>query len=323
LNLPEPLPANRLRAPTVRSRLMLEVASELVGSPDWDLKQARIDLRVQGPNEWAVQLFASDGPDAVADVVAGRAHFAILNPATAALPALARLGLDSGVLSSIATVPSYDQLGLAVPAGIGVERVEDLAAAKPRLTISLRAQRNHSVHMFIADVLATAGLTLHDFETWGGQVLYHDGLPHRGQRADLIRGGDVDAVFDEGTYNWVPLALESGLRFLTLGDGALDTLERSGYRRSMLRRDRYPDLDRDVPTLDFSGFLIYTRADADPDLVRTFCTALHARRAVIGWQGGPSLPLDRMVTDAVDAPLPVALHPAAAEFWNASGRLTS
>ncbi|MBM2803358.1 MAG: hypothetical protein HW419_1251, partial [Deltaproteobacteria bacterium] len=33
---------------TIRSRLVLEVASEMVDQPDWPNRQARVSLRVQG-----------------------------------------------------------------------------------------------------------------------------------------------------------------------------------------------------------------------------------------------------------------------------------
>jgi TRAP-type uncharacterized transport system substrate-binding protein len=87
----------------------------------------------------------------------------------------------------------------------------------------------------------------------------------------------------------------------------------------VLTRSRFPHLGRDVPTVDFSGFMIYTRADAPEALVEGVCRALLARREVIAWQGGTGLPLERMVADAIDAPLALPLHPAAVRAWAAAG----
>ena len=320
---PAPFPDDRPRAPTVRSRLMLEVASELVGFTDWDQKQARIQLRVQGPNPWEVGLIASDGPTGVSEVMAGHADFAIINPAAAVHSAAGRAGFRSPDLAAIATVPSYDQLGLAIHSSFGIGSLADLAEKRPPLRLSLRGQRDHSVHQVVDDVLATAGISLTDLEKWGGRALYQDGLPHRDPRKAAMAGGTIDAVFDEGIYNWVDLATDAGMRFIPIEGASLAALEEKGYQRSVLTVDRFPSLPDDVTTVDFSGFLIYTRADASEDLVRAFCAALERRSDRIPWQGGPTLPLARMVTDAVDAPLSLALHPAAAEHWRRSGFLES
>ena len=320
---PAPFPDDRPRAPTVRSRLMLEVASELVGLPDWDAKQARIQLRIQGPNPWEVGLLASDGPSGVTDVMAGDAAFAIINPAGAAPSAAARAGFEPHDLAAIATVPSYDQLGLAIHSSFGIRSLEDLAEKRPPLRVSLRGQRDHSVHQVVDDVLASIGISLADVKAWGGQVLYQEGLPHRAPRKTAMADGTIDAVFDEGIYNWVDLATDAGMRFIPIEGAALQALEAKGYRRSALTIDRFPSLPADVTTLDFSGFMIYTRSNAAESLVRMFCVALERRSDRIPWQGGPSLPLARMVSDAVDAPLTLSLHPAAAEHWRQSGILGS
>ena len=52
-----------IRYPVVmRSRLMLEVASELVAAEEWLDKQVIIQFRPQGDSEWRVRFFASDAP---------------------------------------------------------------------------------------------------------------------------------------------------------------------------------------------------------------------------------------------------------------------
>ena len=66
---------------TIRSRLVLELASELVDQPGWAHRQARVSLRPQGADGWPVILFASDGPAAIEDVARGDVQVAIINPA--------------------------------------------------------------------------------------------------------------------------------------------------------------------------------------------------------------------------------------------------
>lgn len=322
---PARYPESRPRAATIRSRLMLEVASELVGTRAWPHKQVRIDLRDQGGDGWPVSLFGSDGADSVTEVLAGRTQFAIINPATAARSVLrTEPQAPPDALAAIATIPSYDALGLAVRQEFGVASLTELAAARPRLRVSLRGGRpNHLIHRVVDDVLASAGLSLAQLRDWGGTIRYDDELPHLGDRAQALRSGAIDAIFDEGTYNWVELAVGAGLRFLTIDDAPMARLEAMGYRAGTLTRQRYPVLDADIRTLDFSGWLIFTRRDTPDELVTFFCEALAQAAGRIAWQGGPTLPLEQMCIDTIEAPLPLPLHPAARAVWARHGFLTA
>lgn len=320
---PEPprYPEHRPRAAAVRSRLMLEVASVLVGDADWPHQQVRIDMRAPGAADWSTALFASDGIDSVEAVLDGRAQFAIINPATAVRPVLLRHpGTTGDELAAIATIPSYDQLGFAVPPAAGVRTLRELVKAKPALTLSLRGHRpNHVVHVVLEDTLRAVGTSLADLEAWGGTVRYDQGLPHGEVRAGALRRGEITAVFDEGVYNWVELAGDAGLRFLSVPGDALAELATLGYRRGVLRSGRYRTLTADVPTVDFSGFLVFTRADTPDPVVRGFCEALLDARGRIAWQGGPTLPLEQLCGDTIDAPLPIPFHPAAEATWRGAG----
>ena len=66
---------------TIRSRLILEVASEMVDQAEWPNRQARVSLRPQGKENWAVNMIASDGPAAIEQVARGEMQLAISNPA--------------------------------------------------------------------------------------------------------------------------------------------------------------------------------------------------------------------------------------------------
>ncbi len=320
----ERYPDDRPRAATIRSRVMLEVASELAGSLEWAPKQAMVRMRSQGEATWSFTLFGSDSPGVVEDVGSGAIDVAIVNPATAAGPALRGVSPFSQPIPirAIATIPSHDQLGFIVRDSSGIERLEDLADHSIPLRVSLRGGRpDHSVHMVLDHVLAALGTSLSALAAGGHTIGYDAGLPHHEVRSGLLERGEVDLLCDEGVYNWVELALDAGYRFLPIPGGALDQLERMGYRRGAIERERYPRLDADVATLDFSGFMIYTLADAEDAMIIAFCRALITRRDRIPWQGGPSLPLERMVIDAADAPIPIPFHPAAEQFWREAGIL--
>jgi TRAP-type uncharacterized transport system substrate-binding protein len=104
----------------------------------------------------------------------------------------------------------------------------------------------------------------------------------------------------------------------------LQKLESIGFRRARVSNAQYPEFSREVDftTLDFSGWAVFTSANASDELVQAMCAALEARRERIPWDGGEGpLPLDRMCIDSVEAPLPAPLHPAAEAFWRSRGYL--
>ena len=317
-------PEQRPRAATVRSRLMIEVASELVGRTDFGPKQARISFRHQGADSWAMSIFGSDALSTALEVAAGNVDFAILNPATVVSKAI--LGNEPFIkpvpLRAIATVPSQDRLGVAISTQMGLRTLEQVATERLPLRVSLRGQRpDHSVHAVVDDALAAHGITLQSIRQWGGAIKYHPGIPHQEPRSSAIRRGEVDLIIDEGIYNWVDVAIDAGFEFISFGEDALSSLEADGYRRSVIAADDYELLDGDVATVDFSGFLIYTHARVDDEIVTAFCESLNARRDRIPWQGGAELPLERMVIDAPDAPIPIEFHPAADAYWRGLGYL--
>jgi hypothetical protein len=303
---------------------MLEVASELVGQPDFEPKQVRIQFRPQGADSWHHSMFGSDALDAANEVAEGSVDFAILNPAAIVSKAVRGVAPFSAPipLRAVATVPSYDQLGLAVSRDLGVASVEELISLQTPLRVSLRGDRpDHSVHAIVDDVLAAIGLPLDAIVARGGKILYQEGIPHQEPRAGAIRRREVDVVIDEGIYNWVDLAIDSGFVFLSLPESALEELGEEGHRRAVISADDYELLTEDVVTIDFSGFLIYTHERMSDDLVTRFCQAMIERSDRIPWQGGQSLPLRHMVSDTVDAPIPIPFHPAAEAVWRSAGYL--
>src|SRR6185436_11801914 len=70
-----------IRSPVImRSRLMLEAASELVAANEWEDKQIMIYMRPQGHDSWRIKFFGSDAPNSVEAVASGEADIAICNP---------------------------------------------------------------------------------------------------------------------------------------------------------------------------------------------------------------------------------------------------
>jgi TRAP-type uncharacterized transport system substrate-binding protein len=309
---------------TTRSRLMLEVASALVNRRDWPMLQACVSLREQGGTDFPLTLFGSDSPATIHEVAAGKVQFAIINPGM--ILKLAALGsapfTEAMALRIIAILPSLDQMVFAVKQETGLRSFSDIREHKFPLKVSLRAQSDHSLQVIVKHVCAAAGFTLDDIVSWGGQVRYDAGMAYGQNRMGAVHRGEIDAIFDEGASTWGNMALELGMTFLSLPEMILQSLEKVGLRRGLIEKSEYPKLDTDVPTLDFSGWPIYTLASTPDALVRDFCRALEESKAKIPWAKAEPLPLAQMVHDTAEGHLEVPLHPAAELFWRERGYLS-
>jgi TRAP-type uncharacterized transport system substrate-binding protein len=312
------------RPVVTRSRLMLETASELVAGEDWPDKQIRVQFRVQGTAKWSLNFFASDSPEGISEVGDKTADFAIINPAAPATLAFRGQGPFKRPLPlrAITVIPSLDRIGFAVSKHTGLTSLLAIREKRYPLRVSMRGHLTHSVHLFIREVLAAAGFTLEEIGQWGGEVRYDDRVANGPKRMEALATGRIDAIFDEALSTWGNEALNSGMRFLPLDDSLLEKLEAMGFRRAAVTRMQCSKLDQEVTTLDFSGWMVFTRADVSDEVVRAFCHALEMRKERIPWQGEGPLPLDSMCRDTPQGPLEIPLHPAAAHYWRERCYLT-
>ncbi|HLI21107.1 MAG TPA: TAXI family TRAP transporter solute-binding subunit [Stellaceae bacterium] len=313
---------NPIRTPVImRSRLMLEVASELVAANEWAEKQTMIYFRVQGASEWKIRFFASDAPGSVDAVANHEADIAICNPGSVlAMAARGRGPWKKPLpLRSIMALPQFDQLGFAVKASTGLKTLADLKRTKYPLKISLRGQPDHSVHLVCNCVLAAYGMSLEDIQSWGGKLVPSEGLPNAKDRIGAVERGEVDALWDEALPMFADRALELGMRFLAIDEPQLKALEADGLKRAMITRREFPALPEDVPTLDFSGWPVFCLDSAPEEMIYKFCEALEARKDRIPWYGNGPMALDKMCKDTVEGPLYLPLHPGAARFWKERG----
>jgi len=308
---------------TIRSRLVLEVASEMIEREGWPNRQARVSLRPQGGDQWTVNMIASDGPAALDMVARGEMQLAISNPAMYLALALRGTGPYKTPISlrAITIIPSPDQLAFAVTEKTGLQSLHEIRERRIPLRVSVRGQRDHALHPITDEVLKAVGFTLDDIVSWGGQVRYDDGLPIKDNRLGAMRRGEVDMIIDEAVRGWANSALDGGMRILPLDDGVITKMEGIGLRRAVMPVARYPKLGKDLPTLDFSGFAVYTHAEVPDAVITSICAALEARKESIGWQEPGPLPVERGCRDTADGPLLIPLHPAAEKFWRGRGYL--
>jgi TRAP-type uncharacterized transport system substrate-binding protein len=313
-----------IRYPVVmRSRLMLEVASELVAADEWLDKQVMIYFRPQGDESWRIRFFASDAPNSVDAVAAGEADVAICNPGGVLAMAMRGTGpyQQPIPLRAIMVIPQFDQFGFAVSGTTGLRSLRDLKEQRYPLKVSLRGQRDHSVHMIASQVLHAYGMTFDDIVEWGGEVRYDAEFPNGPNRIGAAERGEIDAIFDEAMPMYANRALELGMRFLPIDEPELQQLEAIGLRRVAITKGEFPAMPEDVWAVDFSGWPVFCLESAPDDMVRAFCAGLEGRKDRIPWYGEGPLRLDLMVRNTREGPMMIPLHPAAEAFWRDRGYL--
>ena len=186
-----------------RSRLVLEIASEMAGSVASDVVptyvQPRVVLRHAHGGKAATFLGVSTA-EGIFAVASREIDLAIINPATVLSVALRGKGIFKQPMPvrAIAVIPSWDQFVFAVRPETGLSSFEDIARRKPKLRILMRGAPDHTLHHMFDDVAAAAGFSRDDIASWGGEVRKAGSVPwpHTETFKALIRG-DVDAIFDE------------------------------------------------------------------------------------------------------------------------------
>jgi TRAP-type uncharacterized transport system substrate-binding protein len=318
-------PASWANPITTRSRVVIEMAAELVAMPGQPMRQAKVLLRQPfGAGEWPLSLFGSATIEGIRAVTAGEASLAIVNPSAALT--LAYRGNPpfdrAQPVRTLAVIPTHDQCLFVVHPKTGLTSLEDIAAKRYPLRVRTRGAREHSLGFMVRDVMAAAGFTIDDLRSWGGDVIAGGEFPQaNGPEIGSVVRGEFDAIFEEGLDEWFTDALAAGMVPLPLGEAALARLEALGYRRAFVERAVYPQLPADVPAIDFSGWPIFVHADLPDEVVRQCCAALDARKHLIPWQGEGPLPVAQMCNDGPATPIDVPLHPAAEAFWRERGYL--
>jgi TRAP-type uncharacterized transport system substrate-binding protein len=307
-----------INASTLRSRLVLEMASELVGE-DASLRPLDVHLGDGHP----LRLSAGSNIEAMRQVCQRKVDLAIANPSSALMMAYRGRGpFDSPhPVRTITVIPSGDQYVFAVKSELGLTTFEEIATKRPALKVLLRGTRDHSLHYTLDDVVAAAGFSLKDLESWGGELHKVGATPPDASKVAAVARGEMNAIFEEAAPRWVGAALDAGMTILPLSEAMVQKLEAMGHRRAVLKKETFPKLPGDVLTLDFSGWPIFVLADLPDARVTQICAALEARKDVIPWQEEGPLPLAEMCRNTPAAPLSVPFHPAAERFWRERGYL--
>ncbi|MFF0525586.1 TAXI family TRAP transporter solute-binding subunit [Actinomadura nitritigenes] len=257
---------------------------------------------------------ALNGPDLVRQ---GRYQAAITTPAW-------HLAGQDGV-RTLASLAHDDQLVLAVRKRHRVRSLHDVRERRLPLKISMPTRESgHPAAIALERLFSLHGFTVADLEAWGGRIL-HDRPKYPNQPESVPVDPAFDAVFDEAvmTWRWKRISETYDLDYLPVEDGILARCAELGMRPGVLRAGRLRGVERDVPTIDFSGWVLYCAEDLPDATARLMLEALDEQKEQIsGRFTGPTAAMTSPI-DMRSLPLdpPVPLHPGAAAFYKENGYL--
>ena len=128
------------------------------------------------------------------------------------------------------------------------------------------------------EVLSGAGFSLDDVVSWGGEVRYDAGCLNSPKRLGAVQRGEADMISDEAVRSWVNAPVESNMRILPFDEPLLGTSRRTRLPSGSDSQGELHQIEEDVPTLDFSGFPVYTHVNVPDAIVTSICSALEARK---------------------------------------------
>ncbi|HXV80174.1 MAG TPA: TAXI family TRAP transporter solute-binding subunit, partial [Candidatus Binatia bacterium] len=226
-------------------------------------------------------------------------------------------------LRAIGVFPTWDRLIFAVRKDSGIQSLEDIKKQKYPLRISTRRKGKLQTTLYaIEEVLKAYGMRLSDVEHWGGKVM-EAASPSSQERLDAIRFERADAVFDEGVKSWGAAALGAGMRFLPVNDEVLRKMEKIGFPSATLTRKHYPKMDRDIRTVDFSGWTFFCHADLPANIAYNMAKAVDLcyKQIPVDHFDKRPMTMREFCRGGEAGQLNIPLHPGAKKYFKEKGYL--
>jgi TRAP-type uncharacterized transport system substrate-binding protein len=217
-------------------------------------------------------------------------------------------------LRALARFPHFDQLAFAVRRETGLKSVRDIVEKRFPLKVST-APPGHPARWVIEEIFQLYGCKLADIERWGGKVTSED--RQRG-RLEALKSNLIDAVFDEAlmTQRWKVITDEFDFAFLPVDEEVLKSCELMGMKRGAIPRGRLRGVDRDVPTIDFAGWLLYCHETLPNEYAYEVVKALDEQKKMIEslFQPGQGL-TGSLIPKELCRETEIPLHPGATAFY--------
>jgi hypothetical protein len=221
-------------------------------------------------------------------------------------------------LRALAVFPSWDRLVIAIAPRLGVDSMEELIKKRPKMKVSIAV--NDCVDFAIKFLLKAHGVSRKDFVKWGGAV---DEVvrPSNPQRRAGIVSGELDMVIDEGMDSWGDVAVEHGMKFLSLSEPVLQKLEQYGFQRARLDHGRVAGIDDPTTVVDFSGWPIVVHEKFPDELAYHIAGVLDKSREQIPYDAAETPSMRSLCTSTEAGPLDFPLHPGAERYYREKGYL--
>ena len=241
--------------------------------------------------------------------------------------ALAREGLApferKQPISGIALLPHEDRMVFAVRRDSGIRSIREIKDRKYPLRYSIPLSETHPAIWGADEVLDAYGFSRADIDGWGGRRLRDRPRFQIDATAKPI-SDDWEAIFDEAimTPRWQNIMRMYDVEILPIEEDVLIRLEARGFVRETLTKKHFPQLEADVPTLDFSGWLVFCNDALDEEAVYHTARVIDENRAAFNNRIPPHSGLTHPVDPAYYVPkMPIPLHPGAARYYREKGFL--
>ncbi|MEV0855769.1 TAXI family TRAP transporter solute-binding subunit [Nocardia fluminea] len=219
-------------------------------------------------------------------------------------------------LRALGVVPQRDRLVFAIHSSLGVTTFAELRELKPVLHVATSVNDGvNAVGLAAHEILARSGVDVLD---WGGRFL-SDERPF--ESLAHVLEGRANAIAHEAVMlpHWQRLGAD--YRFLEVEADVLESLETDFGWPAATVSDGYFPGQSSFRTLDFSDFLVVTRADLPEDVAYAVAWILGETRHLIEAQYLHLAPERSPVTYPLDPPTmgisPVPLHTGAASYYRA------
>jgi TRAP transporter TAXI family solute receptor len=258
-------------------------------------------------------------------VVEGRHHMAITTPTWYVRMAYEGLGPFKEPLPvrTLAVFPHDDRLILGVRAETGLRSLADIKEQRYPLRVSMPPSNpGHPAGWVVDEILAFHGISREDIESWGGAILQDRPSALDSPTAVLV-DPTFDAVFDEAimTRRWSQITTQHDIHYLPLEPDTLAYCAAMGMEPGVLEQGRLRGVEADVPTIDFSGWVLCTSADLSDDLAYMTAQALDEMKDDISdrFEGGTAGMTSRIDMNLVGRNVPAPLHPGAEAYYRERG----
>lgn len=259
-------------------------------------------------------------------VAQGAFHMAMTTPAWYVRMAIEGKGPFASKLplSIIAEFPHDDRLVFAVRKETGITSLRQIREEQYPLRLSMPSvEMHHPAGWVVEEILRQYDLSPEKIESWGGKIL-RDRPRFQNLPKSVPVDPSFDALFDEAimTRRWDRVTKENDMTFLAVDEEVLAHCEKMGMRRGFIPKGRLRGIDRDVPTIDFTGWALICREDMPERLGYLMAEALDVRQEQINQQFAddfPAMTSPFQAANVANTELPI--HSGARAYFQEHGYL--